>query len=290
VPKHRKRKEYEYYVTYLELERRNDRWIIDDMIKIDEENVNSTLNRLEADKIAAEEESQRTKFLLNDVHHGMQQHEIKEFYERTRLKTVEFICFGDTMIEAWYYSPVPAEFHTKILYVCPFCLFFFAKKVELERHSERCTVRSPPGDEIYRDEKVSMFEFDAKQQKVYTENLCYIARLFLDHKNLTCEIDAFYFYILCERKANGYHMVGYFSKEKNSDDNNLSCILVLPSVQRSGYGKFLIDFSYSLSLIEGKQGSPEKPLSDLGHRTYVSYWTHKVLNLLLENQTTSLSI
>jgi len=145
----------------------------------------------------------------------------------------------------------------------------------------RCRIRCHPGDEIYRDDKVSMFEFDAKQQKVYTENLCYIARLFLDHKNLTNEIDAFYFYILCERKENCYHVVGYFSKEKDSNEKNLPCIMVLPSAQRSVYGKFLFDFSYSLSIIEGKTGSPEKPLSDLGHRTYVAYWTHKVLNYLL---------
>ena len=115
--------------------------------------------------------------------------------------------------------------------------------------------------------------------------------MFLDHKNLTCEIDAFYFYVLCERKDNGFHIVGYFSKEKDSsENNNLSCIMVLPSVQRAGYGKFLIDFSYSLSIIEGKTGSPEKPLSDLGHRTYVSYWTHKVLNVLLQNDQSQLSI
>lgn len=129
-----------------------------------------------------------------------------------------------------------------------------------------------------------MFEFDAKQQKVYTENLGYIARLFLDHKNLAVELDAFYFYILCERKADGYYIVGYFSKEKDSAENNLSCIMVMPNVQRSGYGKFLIDFSYALSILEGKTGSPEKPLSDLGHKTYVSYWTHKVLSLLLDNK------
>jgi len=49
---------------------------------------------------------------------------------------------------------------------------------------------------------------------VYTENLCYIARLFLDHKNLQEEIEEFYFYVLCERKADGFYMVGYFSKQK----------------------------------------------------------------------------
>ena len=61
---------------------------------------------------------------------------------------------------------------------------------------------------------------------------------------MAVEIDAFYFYILCERKKDGYYFVGYFSKEKENSENNLSCIAVLPHKQREGYGKFLIDFSY----------------------------------------------
>ena len=125
---------------------------------------------------------------------------------------------------------------------------------------------------------------------MYTENLSYLAKFFLDHKNLQNELSAFYFYVLCERKKDGCHMVGYFSKEKENLENNLSCIMVLPSCQGTGYGKFIVDFSYSLSLIEKRQGSPEKPLSDLGHRTYVSYWTNRVLNFLLDNKNPNLAI
>ena len=49
----------------------------------------------------------------------------------------------------------------------------------------------------------------------------------------------------------GSHVVGYFSKEKESPDgNNVACILTLPPYQRKGYGKLLIAFSYELSKLE----------------------------------------
>ncbi|KAG8491574.1 hypothetical protein CXB51_014849 [Gossypium anomalum] len=39
---------------------------------------------------------------------------------------------------------------------------------------------------------------DGKKNKVYGQNLCYLAKLFLDHKTLYYDVDLFLFYVLCE--------------------------------------------------------------------------------------------
>jgi hypothetical protein len=73
----------------------------------------------------------------------------------------------------------------------------------------------------------------------------------------------------------------YFSKEKfSADDYNLACILTLPPYQRKGFGKFVIAFSYELSKVERKVGTPERPLSDLGQLSYKSFWTEILVSLL----------
>jgi len=130
---------------------------------------------------------------------------------------------------------------------------------------------------------VSVFEVDGEKSKIWCQNLCYLAKMFLDHKYLYYDVDPFLFYVVCECDSQGFHVVGYFSKEKESVNGyNLACILTLPQHQRKGYGKFIINFSYALSKIEKKHGSPEKPLSDLGRVSYESFWARTILLKLRE--------
>lgn len=211
----------------------------------------------------------------------------KEHEEVTKVKNIERIYMGQWEVEAWYFSPYPEEYaYEERLFICEFCLKYMKKKRTYLKHKAECKCRRPPGNEIYRESKedgtaISVFEIDGKENRVYCQNLCLLAKLFLDHKNLYYDVDPFYFYIITEVDALGAHIVGYFSKEKQSaEDYNLACILTFPQFQKCGYGKFIISLSYELSKREGKPGSPEKPLSDLGKISYRSYWTHVLFSIL----------
>ncbi|PIC50062.1 hypothetical protein B9Z55_001116 [Caenorhabditis nigoni] len=171
------------------------------------------------------------------------------------------------------------------LYFCKFCIYTTHHKQDLIAHWDNCTARHPPGDEIYRDEDIAFFEVDGAVRTKYCQDLCLLAKLFISSKTLYAEVETFIFYVLCEITTEGYVIVGYFSKEKNpSKNNNLSCLLVLPMVQKMGYGRLLIDMSYELSRLELKVGHPEHPLSDLGILAYRGYWRSSLLCYLRQHR------
>ncbi|ADM12387.1 histone acetyltransferase [Encephalitozoon intestinalis ATCC 50506] len=280
----------EFYVHYVELNRRLDEWIDSSMVDLSDPSQVEIPKKKKSEKTKTEKSRRDSE---KEDGGGDEEPKLEKppQDEEFKMKNVKKIMLRNYLVDAWYFSPYPkAIAENDVVYICEFCLYYFGTMDSLTQHARQCKLRHPPGREIYRDGDLSFFECDGHIQKNYCRNLSLLSKLFLDHKSLYYDIDVFMFYVLCRLEDNGYQIVGYFSKEKVSEQGyNLACILTLPFEQRKGYGRVLIDFSYLLSKRENVISGPEKPLSDLGLLSYRAYWMEVVVEYLSRHDKASIN-
>ena len=196
---------------------------------------------------------------------------------------IERVVYDGYDIRTWYTSPypLPDELKQATLYVCPGCFKYMTTPATLQAHRRACAFRHPPGRRMYQRGAHIIWEVDGAQEKLYVQNLCLFGKLFIDHKTVCFDVEPFVCYVLTAATSQFDHVLGFFSKEKVSyDDYNLACIVVFPPYQRKGYGTLLMEYSYYLSRSAAVAGTPERPLSALGLRGYVAFWTAQVVRTL----------
>lgn len=171
---------------------------------------------------------------------------------------------------------------TKMLWICDGCFKYMKTYNGFAAHRKFCRNTHPPGRKVYQRGAHIIWEVDGAVEKLYCQNLSLFGKLFIDHKTIYFDVEPFMFYVLTDAaNASFDHPLGFFSKEKVSyDDYNLACIVTFPPFQRKSFGTLMIEFSYYLSAAQGMLGTPERPLSDLGFKGYLSFWTAVLLRAL----------
>lgn len=217
---------YEYYVHYVEYNRRLDEWVPQQNVCLPSaEAANKPVVLSEEDALR----SQISRFRVateHSEHAAPEEHSDEEdrSAERRRLqqvkvRNIENLVYGPWKLRPWYYAPFPFasvgsgvevggdgvcfKESSRIIneaYVCAFCLSPFDDAVRYARHvRNRCLTpeaRRPPGREMYRDGALRVFEVDGARDAAWCTRLCALGKLFLDSKTMGNVVDGFDFVVV----------------------------------------------------------------------------------------------
>lgn len=206
------------------------------------------------------------------------------------------------------------------LYVCPSCFRYTPDERGYVEHLHHHRARREQGLEtqpvpesafkVYESDGYTVWEIDGDKEKLYCQNLSLFGKLFLDQKSVFFDTGGFKYYVLtytppqpvvnAPTKGRGRkrsssvldddlidrsQVLGFFSKENLSwDSNNLACILIFPPFQHRQLGQLLMSVSYKLSGWEwegGVIGGPEKPLSAMGRKSYLRFWSERIARFIM---------
>lgn len=207
------------------------------------------------------------------------------------------------------------------LHACPFCFRYTVNSGDYALHIQKHvseTERDPEGWlpvpqsalKVYEWDGYTVWDIDGEQEKLYCQNLSLFAKLFLEQKSVFFDTSGFHYFVLTYSSPNlptspsagksrgrrrssstkteslfKNQVLGFFSKETLSwDANNLACILVFPPYQHRNLGQLLMAVSYKLSGWEWEDsviGGPEKPLSTLGRKGYLRFWSERIARFFM---------
>ncbi|KAG9243628.1 histone acetyltransferase [Calycina marina] len=225
-------------------------------------------------------------------------------------RNVKEVALGDLLFDTWYPSWFPDEvipdkqrgkgIVQTTMYVCKWCFAYHRDPEIWAQHYSNCprATSGPPGTHIYHhgsSDTLSIWEVEGEVEHVFCQNLSLFAKFFLDNKSVLYDVNDFHYFLLVHTKPDGVkQIIGFFSKEKQSwDRNNLACILVFPPWQRKGLGSLLIAVSYEIGRREDALvgrvdpvSGPEKPISNLGKKSYERYWSAEIARYLLNIEET----
>jgi hypothetical protein len=206
---------------------------------------------------------------LSDEQKNQFRHIIRERYK---------IHFGTVILKPDNVEINDKHFINNEQFMCPVCLSSESKQSRLDsEHIEQCC---PPGIVIYNSGGLAVYEVDGALQSTYCSNLWKLSECFLSCKGHLANMETnnrlpkWLFYVLYKKLGDCQQYAGYFSKAKDNskDVNNINCFVILPNNRSKGFGQFLIELSYELVRRQNAFGTPEKPLTDFGNRSFLLCW------------------